>query len=83
MKRRYSMPLFIEELHHSANVFLSHYHYVTKMCNPFKINWKYRQTTRFQGYTPSEIRFLHKTKEMVQEKCEWWRLDRPVGSMFC
>jgi len=56
------------EHHQSANVFLSHYHYSTKPCNPFTLNWKRRQTTRFADYSPDEIRFIMRTKDHAK-KC--------------
>lgn len=62
------MPNFMFERHHSANVFLSHYHYCTKPCDPFTIDWRMRQTTPFAEMTVDEIHFLIKTSEMVKER---------------
>jgi len=67
LKRRFAMPNFISERHHSANVYLSHYHYCTNSCNPFKIDWRKRQTTPFAEMTTDEILFLKKTSEMVKD----------------
>jgi hypothetical protein len=73
------MPNFISERHHSANVYLSHYHYCTKPCNPFNVDWRKRQTTPFADMTTDEIHFLMKTSEMVKERRKYcrWRL-KPV-----
>jgi len=68
LKRRFAMPNFIYERHHSANVYLSHYHYCTKPCNPFNVDWRNRQTTPFADMTTDEIHFLMKTSEMVKER---------------
>lgn len=62
------MPTFIADRHHSANVFLSHYHYCTKPCNPFKLDWRKRQNTPFAEMTTNEIDFLLKTSELVKER---------------
>ena len=62
------MPKFISERHHSANVFLSHYHYCTKPCNPFHLDWKRRQTTPFAEMTTDEIDFILSTSEMVKDR---------------
>ncbi len=62
------MPNFISERHHSANVFLSHYHYCTEPCNPFKIDWRKRNTNLFSEMTTDEIHFLLKTVEIVEER---------------
>jgi hypothetical protein len=68
MKRRYSIPNYIADRHHSANVYLSHYHYITQPCNPFEVDWKKRQTTPFGDMTPEEVLFLKKTKKMFDAK---------------
>jgi hypothetical protein len=62
------VPNFISELHHSANVFLAYYHYCTKACDPFTIDWKTRHTTRFAKMTRNEIDFLLKTSNMAKER---------------
>jgi len=62
------MPNFISELHHSANDFLAHYHYCTKGCDPFTIDWKKRHTTRFAKMTTIEIDFLIKTSNIAKER---------------
>ena len=62
------MPAFIQERHHSANVFLSHYHYRTQPCDPFKLDWRRRQATPFADMTPTEIQFLMRTKELVEQR---------------
>jgi hypothetical protein len=61
------MPGYIQERHHAANVYLSHYHYRTQPCNPFKLDWRNRHTTPFANMTPTEIQFLLRTKELVEE----------------
>ncbi|KAI1121871.1 hypothetical protein F5Y10DRAFT_255370 [Nemania abortiva] len=68
LKRRYSLPTFISERHHSANVFLAHYHYCTQPCSPFEIDWRKRQQTPFADLEPDDILFLRKTKKMIEEK---------------
>lgn len=68
LKRRFAFPMFISERHHSANVFLSHYHYCTKPCNPFNLDWKRRQATPFAEMTTDEIDFILSTTEMVKER---------------
>ncbi len=60
--------MFISERHHSANVFLSHYHYCTKPCSPFNLDWKRRQATPFAEMTTDEIDFILSTSEMVKER---------------
>jgi len=70
LRRRYAIPTFIWELHHGANVFLSHYHYSTQPCNPFHLNWKRRQATPFAELTTEEIHFLIQTSEMVKDRAE-------------
>jgi hypothetical protein len=62
------MPNFVAERHHSANVFLSHYHYCTKPCDPFKIDWRKRQSNPYAEMTPKEIDFLLTTSEMVKAR---------------
>lgn len=62
------MPTFVTERHHAANVFLSHYHYRTQPCNPFKLDWKRRQVTPFADMSPSEMQFLWKTKDLVEKR---------------
>jgi hypothetical protein len=62
------MPNFISELHHSANVFLAHYHYCTDSCNPFTVDRKIRHTTSFAEMTTSEIDFLRVTSNMAKER---------------
>jgi hypothetical protein len=66
-QRRYSMPSFISQRHDAANVFLAHYHYRTQPCNPFKIDWRRRHTTPFADMTPTEVQFICRTKEMVEQ----------------
>jgi hypothetical protein len=70
LKRRYAIPTFISELHHGANVFLSHYHYSTQPCNPFHLNWKRRQATPFAELTTEEIHFLIQTSETIKDRAE-------------
>jgi hypothetical protein len=62
------MPAFVAERHHAANVFLSHYHYRTQSCDPFKLDWRRRQTTPFAEMTPNEIHFLMRTKALVEKR---------------
>jgi hypothetical protein len=69
------MPAFITERHHAANVFLSHYHYRTQPCDPFKQNWKRRHATPFPEMTTAEIQFLMRTRELVQERREYSEPD--------
>ncbi|KAK0121805.1 hypothetical protein ONS95_010088 [Cadophora gregata] len=70
LKRKYAMPHFIAERHHSANVYLSHYHYCTSSHNPFLLidNWDKRETTQFADMSPTEFHFLRKTAKMVKER---------------
>ncbi|KAH7412815.1 hypothetical protein BKA64DRAFT_568269 [Cadophora sp. MPI-SDFR-AT-0126] len=72
LKRKYAMPDFISARHHSANVYLSHYHYCTSAHNPFAIinNWDKRETTPFADMSPTEFHFLRKTAKMVKEREE-------------
>jgi hypothetical protein len=74
-QRRYAMPEFIQERHHAANVFLCHYHYRTQPCDPFKVDWRRRQTTPFAEMKIEEIHFLKRTAELVEQrsKCENFR----------
>jgi hypothetical protein len=65
------MPTFVTERHHAANVFLSHYHYRTQPCNPFKLDWKRRQSTPFADMAPSEMQFLWRTKDLVEKRREF------------
>ncbi|KAK3364552.1 hypothetical protein B0T25DRAFT_443157 [Lasiosphaeria hispida] len=69
-RRRYSFPSFIQERHNSANVFLSHYHYRTAHCNPFKIDWKRRHATPFADMSTEDIIFLQKTTKLLEEPTE-------------
>src|SRR5215469_6241110 len=66
------MPEFISDRHHAANVFLSHYHYRTQPCDPFKVDWRRRQATPFAEMKTNEIHFLKRTAELVEQrsKCE-------------
>ncbi|KAK0721756.1 hypothetical protein B0T26DRAFT_700214 [Lasiosphaeria miniovina] len=66
--RRYAIPNFIQERHHSANVFLSHYHYRTESANPFIQDWKRRHATPFSHTSVDEIHFLEQTKAMVRDR---------------
>lgn len=66
--RRYSIPNFIQERHHSANVFLAHYHYRTESANPFVQDWRRRHTTPFAHMSTEEIHFLEHTKLVIKEK---------------
>ncbi|KAK3365571.1 hypothetical protein B0T24DRAFT_710668 [Lasiosphaeria ovina] len=66
--RRYAIPNFIQERHHSANVFLSHYHYRTESANPFIQDWKRRHATPFSHMSVDEIHFLERTKAMVRDR---------------
>jgi hypothetical protein len=65
------MPTFIQERHHAANVFLSHYHYRTQPCDPFKLDWQKRHRTPFADMTTNEIHFLMRTKELVEQSGEF------------
>ncbi|KAK0642135.1 hypothetical protein B0T16DRAFT_421071 [Cercophora newfieldiana] len=66
--RRYSLPNFIEQRHHTANVFLSHYHYRTESANTFAQDWRRRHATQFAHMSVEEIHFLDQTKLMVKER---------------
>ncbi|KAK0725842.1 hypothetical protein B0H67DRAFT_571698 [Lasiosphaeris hirsuta] len=66
-RRRYSFPSFILDRHNAANVFLSHYHYRTAHCNPFKIDWKRRHATPFADMSTEDIIFLQKTAGLLEE----------------
>lgn len=79
LRRRYAIPTFIWELHHGANVFLSHYHYSTQPCNPFHLNWKRRQATPFAELTTEEVHFLIQTGEMVKDRAEKIRRTNDNG----
>lgn len=68
LQRRYAIPSFISELHHGTNVFLTHYHYCTKPCDPFTMDWRKRQSTPFAEMTTDEIHFLIRTAELVKER---------------
>jgi hypothetical protein len=68
LRRRYAMPTFISELHHGANVFLCYYHYCTKPCNPFTLDWKRRHVTPFADLRTDDIDFILNSKEMVLER---------------
>jgi len=70
-QRRYSMPVFISERHHAANVFLAHYHYRTQPSNPFEIDWRRRHATPYSDMTPPEIQFIMRTKQLVEKGREW------------
>lgn len=64
------MPTFISELHHGANVFLSHYRYCTQPCDPFTLQWSKRESTPFAEIAIDEIHFLVRTSELVKERSE-------------
>jgi hypothetical protein len=66
--RRYAIPTFIEQRHHSANVFLSHYHYRTESSNPFHQDWKKRYATPFSHMSADDIHFLERTKTLLKER---------------
>jgi hypothetical protein len=66
--RRYAIPNFIADQHHSANVFLSHYHYRTESSNPFKQEWKKRHLTPFSHMSVDDIQFLERTKLLFKER---------------
>ena len=70
LQRKYAMPDFISERHHSANVYLSHYHYCTSAHNPFASinNWDKRETTHFADMSPAEFHFLRRTAKMLEER---------------
>ena len=65
------MPEFISDRHHAANVFLSHYHYRTQPCDPFKVDWRRRQATPFAEMKTDEIHFLKKTAELVEQRSKF------------
>ncbi|KAK1751523.1 cutinase transcription factor 1 beta [Echria macrotheca] len=67
-RRRYSFPSFVQERQNSANVFLSHYHYRTEGCNPFKMDWKRRHATPFADMSTYDVIFLQKTQKLLEEK---------------
>ncbi|PMD55147.1 uncharacterized protein K444DRAFT_538366 [Hyaloscypha bicolor E] len=73
LKRRFAMPMFISERHQAANVFLAHYHYCTKPCSPFLLDWKKRQQTPFSEMTTDEIDFVLRTSDMVKDKKDRFR----------
>lgn len=64
--RRYAMPAFIKELHHGATVLLCYYHYCTKPCDPFSLDWKRRYNTPFKDLPPDDVLFILETKDMVR-----------------
>jgi len=66
--RRYAIPNFIADRHHSANVFLSHYHYRTESSNPFKQDWRRRHMTPFSYMSVDDIQFLERTKVLLKER---------------
>ncbi|KAH7348510.1 hypothetical protein BKA65DRAFT_500745 [Rhexocercosporidium sp. MPI-PUGE-AT-0058] len=68
--RKYAMPNLMSEIHHSANVCLSHYHYCTSANNPFDVldKWDKRETTQFAEMSTTEFHFLRKTVKMVKER---------------
>lgn len=68
LQRRYAIPNFIADQHHSANVFLSHYHYRTESTNPFKQDWKKRHLTPFSYMSVDDIQFLERTKVLFDER---------------
>lgn len=74
LRRRYAMPTFISELHHASNVLLAHYHYCTKPCDPFTVDWRRRQSTPFAEMTTDEIHFLKQTLELVKERKDKFRV---------
>ncbi|KAH6627534.1 hypothetical protein F5144DRAFT_652459 [Chaetomium tenue] len=74
--RRYAIPNFIAERHHSANVFLSHYHYRTESTNPFKQDWKKRHLTPFSYMSVDDIQFLERTKVLLEEREEVIKTNR-------
>ncbi|KAK2772710.1 hypothetical protein FQN53_004457 [Emmonsiellopsis sp. PD_33] len=78
LRRRYSIPTMISELHHGANVFLGHYHYATAPCNPFGLDWKRRHTTPFAHLAPDEIHFLIETKNMVKEREDIFKTTKDI-----
>ncbi len=65
-QRRFSFPGFIQERHNSANVFLSHYHYRTAHCNPFKLDWKRRHTSPYAHMATEDVIFIEKTKGIAR-----------------
>ncbi|KAL5325455.1 hypothetical protein ACEPPN_006580 [Leptodophora sp. 'Broadleaf-Isolate-01'] len=64
------MPNLMSEIHHSANVILSHYHYCTSANNPFDVldKWDKRETTQFAEMSTTEFHFLRKAVRMVKER---------------
>lgn len=76
LRRRYAMPTFISELHHGANVFLCFYHYRTKPCDPFTLDWKRRHVTPFANLPTDDIDFILNTKEIVQKRAAKSRRTR-------
>jgi len=79
LRRRYAMPTFISELHHGATVFLCYYHYCTKPCNPFTLDWKRRHTSSFSEMPMADVHFLLKSKEMIQERADMFRRTREAN----
>ncbi|KAF2092916.1 hypothetical protein NA57DRAFT_49246 [Rhizodiscina lignyota] len=79
LKRRYAMPAFVQERHHAANVFLSHYHYRTQPCDPFKLDWRRRHATPFAAMSEKEVMFLMRTKELVEQKRDDFRIAKDIG----
>ncbi|KAK3897057.1 hypothetical protein C8A05DRAFT_39394 [Staphylotrichum tortipilum] len=65
--RRYAIPNCISDRHHSANVFLLHFHYRTESCNPFKQDWKMRHMTPFSYMSVDDIQFLERTKVLLKD----------------
>lgn len=78
LRRRYAIPTFISELHHGSNVFLSHYHYCTKPCDPFTMDWRKRQSTPFAEMSIDEIHFLVRTSKLVKERKEQFRVAKEI-----
>ncbi|KAF2122493.1 hypothetical protein BDV96DRAFT_560903 [Lophiotrema nucula] len=65
---RFQHPKFIEEVHHSANVLLAHFHYYVGDIDLRTINWKERFKTRFAHLSTHEVGFYYLVAELLKEK---------------
>jgi hypothetical protein len=58
----------MEDLHHSANIFLGYFHYFRGDIDLLTVDWKERHKTRLAHLNPREIGFFYHTTNLLKDK---------------
>jgi hypothetical protein len=60
LETRYSLPEFVAELHHGANILLAHWHYYRRDVDPLSVQGGTRSSTILSALTPEQFNFMIK-----------------------